>query len=56
MEVLELDQGQWPGKGCWLIRAFLIPYQCWIGDLSKWVNWPWPLRGWVMQSAGTESM
>lgn len=56
MEALEPDQGQWPGKGCWLVRAFKIPYQCWIGDLSKWVNWPWPPWGWGRQSAGTESM
>lgn len=56
MEALEPDQGQWPGRGCWLVRAFLMPYQCWIGDLSEWVNWSLLLRGWGVQSAGTESM
>lgn len=45
MEALEPDQGQWPGKGCWLVRAFLMLYQCWIGDLSEWVNWSSPPRG-----------
>lgn len=45
MEALEPDQGQWPGKGCWLVRAFLMLYQCWIGDLSEWVNWSSPPGG-----------
>lgn len=60
MEALEPDQGQWPGKGCWLVRAFLMLYQCWIGDLSEWVNWSSPSRWvggeWGVRSAGTESM
>jgi hypothetical protein len=56
MEALELDQGQWPGKGRWLLRAFLVPYQHLIGDLSKQVNWPGSLWGWEMQSAGAGTL
>lgn len=43
-------------KGLLAGQGFLMPYQCWIGDLSEWVNWSSLLRGWGVQSAGMESM
>lgn len=39
MEVLEPDQGQWPGRGHWLFKALLMPYWCLTSDLSRQANW-----------------
>lgn len=50
---MEPDQGWWwPGQGCRLVRRFLVPDWRFISELAKKVNWPGPLVGMEIPSAG----